>query len=191
MELTAASTKVLMWSRLDRPGQDFCRILRTADGYQFEGVALFDDGGPCALQYEVDTSALWITRRARLHGHVARKPVDLRIRKGRGGWFLNGQRQSHIVDCIDLDLGITPATNQIAIRRLSLRVGQQAEAPAAYLAFPSLRLSVLAQTYRRTARREYQYEAPAFGYSGVIKVDRNGAVEHYSGLFRRIGGSGR
>jgi len=175
-----------MWSRLDRPGQDFCRLTRTADGYRFQGIALFDDGQPCALHYEVETSARWITRRARLHGYVGGKQVDLRVRSGRGGWFLNGVRQSHIADCVDLDLGISPATNQIAIRRLSLRVGQQTEAPAAYLAFPSLRLSVLAQTYRRTGRGEYFYTAPSFGYSGLLKVDRNGAVKLYPGLYRRV-----
>jgi hypothetical protein len=176
-----------MWSRLDLEGQDFCRFTRTANGYRFDGTVLFYDGEPCALRYEVETTGAWISRRARLHGYAGRKRVDLRIRTGRGGrWLLNGAPQNQIANCIDLDLGITPATNQIAIRRLALRIGQEAQAPAAYVAYPSFKLRVLQQTYRRISRNQYRYEAPAYGYSDVIRVDRSGAVEDYPGLFRRV-----
>jgi hypothetical protein len=191
MAQTASST-LFMWTRLDLEGQDFCRFTRTANGYRFDGTALFYDGRPCALHYEVETTGAWITRRARLRGCAGAKRVDLHIRTGRGGrWLLNGVPRDRIANCIDLDLGITPATNQIAIRRLALRIGQEAQAPAAYVAYPSFKLSVLEQTYRRISRNQYQYEAPIFGYSGVIRVDRVGAVEDYPGLFRRVRAVGR
>jgi uncharacterized protein len=79
---------------------------------------------------------------------------------------------------MDIDLGFTPATNLLAVRRLRLNVGEQAEAPAAWLALPSLKLSVLPQKYLRSAKLEHDYEAPSVGYKGRLRVAawRRGAL---------------
>jgi hypothetical protein len=89
-------------------------------------------------------------------------------------------------DCVDVDLGFTPATNQIVLRRLSLRVGHSADAPAAYLRFPHMTLVRLPQTYTRTSRREYSYSALTLGYRGRLIVDLDGAIVRYPGLFTRV-----
>jgi hypothetical protein len=83
-------------------------------------------------------------------------------------------------------LGFTPATNLIALRRLSLKIGQRAEAPAAYLSFPKMRLVKLSQIYRRASRTEYEYEAPTVGYAGTLQVATSGAIVHYPGLFELL-----
>lgn len=88
--------------------------------------------------------------------------------------------------CADVDLGFTPATNLIVLRRLRLRVGEQAEAPAAYLAFPSLRFGVLPQHYERLSRTEYPYASPTHGYRAMLRVSSLGAVLDYPGLFRAV-----
>jgi hypothetical protein len=91
-----------------------------------------------------------------------------------------------VAGCLDVDLGFTPATNLFALRRLALKVGQHAEAPAAYLEFPSLRVTTLPQRYKRTGRTEYAYEAPTVGYSGTLRVSSLGAVVQYPGLFELV-----
>lgn len=80
----------------------------------------------------------------------------------------------------------TPATNLIALRRLALRVGESADAPAAYLAFPAMRFVKLAQTYHRMGRTEYEYAAPSVGYAGSLDVLPSGAVARYPGLFELV-----
>lgn len=87
---------------------------------------------------------------------------------------------------MDIDLGFTPATNLIALRRLSLKVGQRAEAPAAYLRFPQMRLVMLPQTYLRVGRTEYEYHAPTVGYAGTLRVLPSGEITQYPGLFERV-----
>ena len=89
-------------------------------------------------------------------------------------------------DCIDVDLGFTPATNLIVLRRLALGIGDQADAPAAYLAFPALRLVALPQTYRRLSRTRYAYAAPTEGYAGTLQVSPLGAVVDYPGRFELV-----
>ena len=177
-----------LWRRLDSPGHDGCRLFRLPGGWLLAGMAVFcEKNRPCHLTYEVVADTGWKTKRATISGFVGSRSVELRIRAtAKQRWFADGQEQGEVAGCTDLDLGFTPATNLIAIRRLSLGVGQAAEAPAAYLAFPGMRLEVLAQTYRRTERTKFEYRAPSFGYSGTLEVSRLGAVVHYPGLFEQV-----
>jgi uncharacterized protein len=176
------------WRKLDQPGYDSCRLFKASKGWLLNGAAVFfDSGRSCFLQYEVEADAAWQTRRAKVSGFVGRNAVELRIRStAKQHWTADGEEQGAVEGCVDLDLGFTPATNLIAVRRLSLRVGQEAEAPAAYLAFPKLRIEKIAQTYRRVGRTEYEYEAPRFGYKGRLVVSTIGAVTHYPGLFDQV-----
>jgi uncharacterized protein len=122
-----------------------------------------------------------------VQGHVGRKDVDITIRStGAGRWLLNGVERRGLSDCLDVDLGFTPATNQLVIRRLSLRVEQHADAPAAYLRFPELTLTRLPQTYARVTRHVYAYSAPTVGYRKRLRVDQAGAIVTYPGLFARV-----
>jgi hypothetical protein len=179
---------VFLWRRVDRPGHDTCRLFKLARGWRLTGAAILrETGRPCHLQYDVLADRAWHTRRARVWGYVGRKAVDLRIAStGAARWRLNGVPKPRVTGCVDVDLGFTPATNLIALRRLALKVGQGAEAPAAYLAFPQMRLVRLPQRYRRTGRTAYRYEAPTAGYSGTLRVSSTGAVSRYPGLFEWV-----
>lgn len=113
------------------------------------GAAVFiDRSRPCHLQYEVSVDAEWKTQRAKVSGFVGNRAIELRIHAtSKQRWIADGQERGNVAGCTDLDLGFTPATNLIAVRRLSLKVGQRAEATAAYLAFSKMRFEKLLQTY--------------------------------------------
>jgi uncharacterized protein len=158
-----------------------------ANGWRLSGAAAFRETGlACHLRYEVIADPAWRTRRAIVSGQAGRRVVDLRIASGRGGWTLNGVPQPRLASCTDVDLGFTPATNLLPIRRLALKVGQRAEAPAAYLEFPRLRLLVLPQIYRRLSRTHYAYESPSHSYSATLEVTNLGAIADYPGVFELI-----
>jgi hypothetical protein len=84
---------------------------------------------------------------------------------------------------VDVDLGFTPSTNLIQLRRLSLDIGQEVEAPVAYLHFPALTFGRLEHRYRRVALDKYDYQAPSFGYAAILQVSDLGFVTHYPGLW--------
>ena len=176
------------WRKLDHPGHDSCRLFKLPKGWFLSGAAVFSDTDkPCHLYYEVTADAVWKTQRAKLFGFVGNNAVDLRIRStSTRRWFANGVEQDNVAGCLDLDLGFTPATNLVAIRRLSLKVGERAEAPAAYLAFPKIRFEKLDQSYRRTGRTTFEYTAPRFGYAETLKVDASGAGLAYPGLYEQV-----
>jgi hypothetical protein len=180
-------TAAFFWRKLDHPGHDSCRLFQLSNGWRLSGAAVFwDEGRPCHFHYEVVTDAVWRTRRAAVTGFLGNRAVDLRINAAGKHWKVDGEVQNSIAGCVDVDLGFTPATNLIALRRLSLKVGQRAEAPAAYLSFPRMRFMKLPQTYHRTGRTEYDYEAPTVGYAGSLQVASSGAILHYPGLFERL-----
>ena len=180
-------TAAFFWRRLDHPGHDSCRLFKLQKGWRLIGAAVFSDSGrPCHLLYEVITDPAWKSRRARVAGFVGNRAVELRVSVTNSlRWAVNGKELGNVSGCIDIDLGFTPATNLIAVRRLALKIGQRCEAPAAYLAFPKVRLEKLPQTYHRVSRTQYAYEAPTFGYSGTLTVSPFGAVVHYPGLFEK------
>jgi hypothetical protein len=99
-------------------------------------------------------------------------------------WTLNGDEQGEeVAGLVDIDLGFTPATNLIQLRRLSLDISHEAEAPVAYLHFPELTLGRLEQRYRRVALDKYDYQAPGFGYTAILQVSELGFVTQYPGLW--------
>jgi uncharacterized protein len=179
---------VFLWRRLDEPGHDACALWPVATGWRLSGAAAFREAGlACHLQYEVITDPAWRARRATVSGQAGRRPVDLRIASTtRRGWTLNGVPQPRLAACTDVDLGFTPATNLLPIRRLALKVGQRAETPAAYLEFPRLRLLVLPQIYRRLSETRYAYESPAHNYAATLEVTKLGAIKDYPAVFELL-----
>jgi hypothetical protein len=176
----------ILWRRLDLEGHDACLLGATDQGWRLEGHALFaQDGQPCSLAYAVDCDAGWSTRSARVDGFVGTQELHYEVeRLADGQWMLNGVGQAEVAGLVDLDLGFTPATNLVAVRRFNLGVGVATPAPAAYLAFPELRLTRLDQTYRRLDENRYAYAAPAFGYEAILTVSSAGFVLDYPGLWQ-------
>lgn len=183
------STHVIFWRRLDVEGHDCCRLSSVDDGWSIEGVATFlHENQPTCLRYRVSCDTGWRTRNATLSGWLGDMPIELEIgRSANGAWQLNGVDQDAPAELVDLDLGFTPATNILPIRRLVLSVGQETPAPAAYLAFPALRLEQLDQTYRRIDSLRYAYTAPRFDYEATLEVAEIGFITVYPGLWEAIG----
>jgi hypothetical protein len=181
-------TTALFWRKVDRPGYDSCRLIRLSSGWRLSGAAVFwETPRACHFQYDVIADVAFRTKSAAVVGYLGKKAIDIRIRSaGTGRWRVDGTLIAAVAGCIDVDLGFTPATNLLALRRLALRVGQHAEAPAAYLEFPRLRFRKLPQRYERTGRTEYAYDAPSVGYTGTLQVSSLGAVIEYPGLFELV-----
>ena len=175
----------ILWRRLDVPGHDVCQLVAQGDGWRLSGMAVFSlDGRPCALSYEVDADGRWSSRSARVRGWCGTEPVDVAILAAPGGrWHLNGTEQPAVSGCVDVDLGFTPATNLLQLRRVALDTGQSADVPVAWLAFPELTLERLEQRYRRRDQGTYDYEAPGVPYEGLLRVNEVGFVTRYPGLW--------
>jgi uncharacterized protein len=176
----------ILWTRLDVPGHDSCRLIRLADGWRLDGHAIFEhEEKPCSLAYRADCDDAWRARSASVAGFLGDCELSFEIaRRADGDWLLNGAVQPAVSGLVDVDLGFTPATNLLAIHRFALAVGEETPAPAAYLAFPELTLDRLEQHYRRIDETRYDYAGSAFGYHEVLEVTGEGFVIDYPKLWR-------
>lgn len=177
--------QIILWRRIDVPGHDACGLWGSERGWRLAGVAVFrQDEEPCCLSYEVRCDLSWRTRSASVTGWMGRTAVDLSMKALPGEqWAFNGAEAPEAAGLEDIDLGFTPATNLIQLRRFGLDVGQGVEAPAAYLYSPELRLGRLEQRYVRVALNAYEYQAPRFGYAAILEVSDAGFVTKYPGLW--------
>jgi hypothetical protein len=176
--------ETILWRRLDAPGHDACRLEQAVLGWRLDGAAAFrHEGAPALLAYRLACDADWKTLRGAVTGWIAGRSVEWHAERTSGAWALNGEAVTGLDDCVDLDLGFTPATNTCALRRLSLEVGQSAEVSSAWLDVSTGLLERLVQRYERRSEDTYWYEAPRFEYSAALRVSAGGLILSYPRLW--------
>ena len=135
------------------------------------------------MRYAIEVDADWATRRARVSSLVANRLLEA---DGDGHWLLDGEPAPHLDGVLDVDLESSALTNAFPVHRLGLRVGEEADAPAAYVRALDLRVERLEQHYVRleddAGRQAYHYAAPAFGFEARLVYDESGLVLDYPGV---------
>ena len=175
----------MLWRRLDAPGHDACRLENSMFSRELDGTAVFRHSrGAAYLSYRVLCDAEWRTKRGHIRGWIGSDSIKVDIvRLDIGSWALNGAIVAGLDHCDDLDLGFTPATNLIPVKRLSLNVGDAVDVTSAWFDIDTASLTVLSQRYERRAATAYFYEAPSFGYAGLVEVDETGFARTYPDLW--------
>jgi hypothetical protein len=175
------------WRRLDVPGREEAHIEQTADGWRLTGRLEAEEASIRAqLTYVIDCEPDWRTRAAVVTGTASEAPVRFEfMADGEGHWTLNGTPLRLVEGALDIDLGFTPATNLLPIRRLDLAVGQRADVRTTWLRFPELRVEALEQSYQREAACVFRYDALVDGerFEARLDTDEFGRVLHYEGLW--------
>ena len=168
----------ILWRRLDLPGHDACRIWQDGDVQGLDGVAVWrDPSGPAHLAYHIACDGAWVTRSVRVQGRVGSRELTLSIhRADTGEWRVNGESLPDLHGLQDMDLGVTPATNTLPIRRLRAARQYQAQIAAVWLDPADWGLKALPQTYQRRDAG-WHYTAP--GFAADLAVDTDGFVTDY------------
>lgn len=176
----------ILWRRLDVPGHEIAELERAGDGWELRGVALLAyEGEPCRVEYRIKCDAAWETRHLQVAGQVGARPLLLLLSRTREGeWQADGRPVPALRDCVDVDLGFSPSTNLLPIRRLQLAVGGHAAVRAAWVRFPTLELEVLEQTYTRLGADRYCYESAGGTFRRELTVSDEGWVTDYPDLWR-------
>lgn len=172
------------WRRLDIPGCDAAKVIRTASGFELVGQSVYlDQPGPTAIKYLLDLEESWATRSGRITGFIGERQVDTSIARTPSGWVLNGHNFG-MADIVDLDLGFTPATNMVQLKRKALEISDAASFDVAWLEAGDQELVRLPQEYKRVSETSYAYNSPTAHYQATIVVAPNGFAAEYPGLWR-------
>jgi hypothetical protein len=144
-----------------------------------------EDGLPVRVEYRVlaDRTGMTTAVHVRDLRGFATRTMTL-ARDGKGSWTVDGAGARGLKGCTDVDLGCSPSTNTLPIRRLRLAIGASQTIKAAWVRFPELTVFKASQTYTRLDEFTYRYASGDF--DSELTVDDEGLVASYA-EWRRTG----
>lgn len=179
------ATRRVAWRRSDEVETDEHATVTIRDtGLSLVGTVLGAEAGiPLRIEYRVMTDGAGMTTAAHVRDLRGFEQRALTLeRTAKGVWSVNGKADRTLRGCTDVDLGCSPSTNTLPIRRLRLAVGASKTIHAAWVRFPELTVTKGAQTYTRLDEFTYRYESGTF--SAELVVDDDGLVASYA-VWRR------
>lgn len=191
MEIMASSSQLVcagLWQWRQSPGLERFEFVRAGDEWIFRGTILtMAKDAAAEARYEIVCDSLFHTRKADilLRDFTGERMLKIDARDGR--WFENGREKQTVKGAVDIDLGWSPSTNTLPIRRLNLAVGQASgEFIAAWVRFPELTLQPLPQEYLRLEDRKYRYSSRSGAFVAELLVDDHDLVLDYEGYWQRV-----
>lgn len=166
-------------------------LIETRDGYRLHGLVVLPRGDePCHIEYDVRCDQGWVPKSCGVRVILPMRVLTIELRSDVVGcWELNGAAQPHLQDCVDIDLGWTPATNTIPIRRLNPAAGDTASVTAAWIRFPELDVVANHQHYTRLASDRWRYRSNQYDFELVTDPSSGLVLEYGDDLWRSVGRS--
>lgn len=186
------------WQRTDGFGSELA-VVDTSEGMRATGWALGGDRDPYSAAYTLRTDAAWRTTLLEVRTEGAGWYRTLRMERDEDGWRVRagetgtldavqpGAEFPETFDgALDVDLGRSPLTNTLPIRRLGLldaAPGTRHEVTVAWVELPSLAVVADVQEYAATGAGSVRFRSDDFRVE--IGVDDTGFVTRYPGLAAR------
>lgn len=185
--------RTILWQQTNTQGSDHCTLWQNEDGWQLDGLILKPEAQqPAMIQYRVQCNHDWETRYVLVSVVVAGEETVLPLHVDDDQrWWTGKTEHSGLRGCYDVDLGFTPATNTLPIRRLGLALGQAQELSAAWVRYPELTVEPLNQRYTHISDTQYRYESRDGQYVADINVDDLGLVTNYPDLWHQLATSAK
>jgi hypothetical protein len=181
------TTRRVAWMRDDEtPAAELCTLGVRDTGLSLVGTIVgAEAGAPLRVEYRVLTDQAGLTTAVHVRDLRGFQQRTLTLdRSSKGAWSVDGKAVRKLKGATDVDLGLSPSTNTLPIRRLHIAVGTSATIKAAWVRFPELTVELAAQTYTRLDPDTYRYASGTF--EGELTVDDDGLVIDYA-VWRRTG----
>ena len=195
--------RTVLWQGIELSGSEWCTLEREPDSWRFRGIVLTEVATvPVLVQYAVALASDWSTRAVEIvmRSGDASEPRELTLTVAPDQrWQITRVPSPNpampqddlqaLLGLVDVDLGFSPVTNTLPIRRLNPAIGEAVAVTAAWVRFPELTIEPLPQRYIRLAERRYRYESAGGAFVAEIEVDDLGLVTAYEGGWQRIAAS--
>jgi hypothetical protein len=205
----AVLPRSLCWQRIDSPGIEHA-LLDDRSGLYARGIIVGTSPVAYSGSYELLADEDWATVRLSVSIEGAGWLRSLKLERAAGRWHATAGEQgdldaalmhgghpraelpgaedpSRLTPAMDVDLGYSPLTNTLPIRRLNLRpaaAGTTQTLTVAWVLVPSLVVVPAKQTYTVLGPGSIRYSSGDF--SADLAVDGDGYVTHYPGLARLV-----
>ena len=175
------TTRRVAWRRSDEVQTDeHCTLTQRDTGLSLVGTVLGAEGGaPVRIEYRVLTDGAGLTTAAHVRDLRGFEQRTLTLeRDAKGNWTVDGAKVRTLKGATDVDLGCSPSTNTLPIRRLRIGVGASKTVKAAWVRFPELTVVKADQTYTRLDEFTYRYASGEF--EAELTVDDEDLVAAYA-----------
>jgi hypothetical protein len=175
------TTRRVAWRRSDEVQTDeHCTLTQRDTGLSLVGTVLgSEDGAPVRIEYRVLTDGAGLTTAAHVRDLRGFEQRTLTLeRDAKGNWTVDGTKVRGLKGATDVDLGCSPSTNTLPIRRLRIGVGASKTIKAAWVGFPGLTVVKADQTYTRLDESTYRYASGDF--EAELTVDDEDLVAAYA-----------
>ena len=204
----AGLPKALFWQRTDAAGSEHV-VLSDRAGLHARGTMVAATPVPFALRYELYTDESWVTARLEVTVEGAGFVRSARLERAAGRWRVTATEQgdldatlvaagrsragmpgaedpSRLQAAFDVDLGFSPLTNTLPVRRLGLLGADDQEhtVQVAWVLVPSLEVVAGEQSYRTISDRQVRFRSGSF--AADLTLDADGYVLTYPGLAARV-----
>jgi hypothetical protein len=147
------------------------------EGYRLAGNALIrHEGIRVEIGYVVEVGPDWSTRSARIDIPALATVFEVEV-SPKGTWVIDGDHRPDLDGAADIDLGWTPATNTLPIRRLQFTSGIPVTTRVGWLKWSELVFMPAEQSYTKHGEGRWTYASGNF--SADLVVDEMGVVIDY------------
>jgi hypothetical protein len=140
---------------------------------------------PFTIKYSLTCDPSWKVKTLNLELVETKEKIKLESDRY-GNWSNDSGIIPKLHGAIDVDISATPFTNTLPIRRLKLGEKQHAEILVVYIKIPELSLDIDLQRYTCLSKDTFLFEQINRNFTRKIKIDKDGIVVRYPGLFKRI-----
>lgn len=171
----------VIWKRLDDTGMEYCTHT-LGERTEIEGKVIRSKLGERSfVDYHVVCDAQGNTEEAVIRYIRQNNVQKMHLQKDADHhWTRDGVHLPEFDGLADIDIGATPSTNLLPIRRLRLGIGESRELTAVWVRFPEFDVMPLRQAYTRLGENEYEYRSFS-GYTARLRTDAEGIIREYEG----------
>jgi hypothetical protein len=182
---------MVVWAGTDAWRAEEARLELTPAGVRAEGTQIGVQPAPYRLTYALDATEGWVTRRlaVRLSDPSGAQRSVLLEHDGAGAWRVDGEDAAALDGALDCDLGFSPLTNLMPLRRHGLHEqAGEVEFLMAWVDVPSLAVVPYRQRYTHVAARRVRFASLDLheGFTAELEVDADGLIVTYPQLARRV-----
>ena len=142
----------VIWTSASLESSEDCVIHEQPAGVALSSSTTLPlDDGLGRIDYELEADADWRVLGATItvSGRTDRR---IEIERSSAGWTVDGEPRPDLDACVDLDLGWTPATNILPLRRRPVAIGESVSTRAAWVRFPEFDVVEIARGLRAGER---------------------------------------
>lgn len=180
--------ETVLWRAESEGLTEFCAFRQTDEGFSFSGVVLAAVGGsPQRITYRIQCDRQGLTRTAVVETAGRPGPGSLTLTADANRiWRLEGRELPECRGLADVDLGFSPSTNTLPIRRLQMAPGESRSIVTVWVRFPEFDVLAFPQRYTRLSIDRYRFESGLDDFRAELVVDAAGIVRQYGDLWQAV-----